>query len=217
MGSPTVGHSKREQTKARNRALLLQAARAVFVDLGYDAATVRDIVARTKLAPGTFYNYFTDKRSVLVALMNEVSGEAARRAREARAQASSFEESVYRGFRAYFEFIAGDPTMFELLRRNVSTLRSLGLDETGFEAQLEELRAELVAAMESGIMPRVPLRYLPLSIGAIAFEIGAMLVASDPPDVEGATLFAAEFCIGGIERFGRVQAAARKGKSRRQG
>ena len=210
MSGPIESTSKREQTKLRNRALLLDAARAVFVELGYDAATVRDIVARTHLAPGTFYNYFTDKRSVLVALMNEVSREAARRAREARAQGNSFEEAVERGFRAYFEFIASDPTMFELLRRNVSTLRSLGMDETGFGAQLEELRAELVAAMESGLMPRVPLRYVPLSIGAIAFEIGALLVASDPPDVEGATQFAAQFCVGGIERFSRVQAEARK-------
>ena len=48
--------SKREQTKARNRAVILKAARSVFVDLGYDAATIRDIVARTQLAPGTFYN-----------------------------------------------------------------------------------------------------------------------------------------------------------------
>jgi AcrR family transcriptional regulator len=212
MNGPSESTSKREQTKLRNRALLLEAARAVFVELGYEAATVRDIVARTNLAPGTFYNYFTDKRSVLIALMSEVSAEAARRAREARAQASSLEESVYRGFRAYFEFIASDPTMFELLRRNLTTLRSLGLDETGFAAQLEELRVELVAAMESGLMPQVSLRYLPLSIGAIAFEIGAWMVASDPPDIDGATQFAAEFCVGGIERFSRAQGLARRPK-----
>ncbi|HEY2734795.1 MAG TPA: TetR/AcrR family transcriptional regulator [Polyangiales bacterium] len=203
---------KREQTKLRNRSLLLAAARLTFVELGYDAATVRDIVARTALAPGTFYNYFPDKRSVLVALMSETSAEATRRAREARAQASSLEELVHRGFRAYFDFIASDPSTFELMRRNLSTLRSLGLDETGFTASVEDLRADLSSMMESGALPHIPLEYLPLSIGAIAFEVGAAMVANDPPDIEGATEFAAEFCIGAIERFGRI--AQRKGKRR---
>jgi AcrR family transcriptional regulator len=203
---------KREQTKLRNRSLLLAAARLTFVELGYDAATVRDIVARTELAPGTFYNYFPDKRSVLVALMNEASAEATRRAREARAQASSFDDLVHRGFRAYFDFIASDPSTFELMRRNLSTLRTLGLDETGFSASVEDLRADLARAMADGTLPNMPLDYLPLSIGAIAFEVGAAMVANDPPDIEGATEFAAEFCIGAIERFGRT--AQRKSKRR---
>jgi len=203
---------KREQNKARNRSVLLDAARAVFVELGYDAATVRDIVARTTLAPGTFYNYFPDKRSVLVALMGEASAEASRRAREARLQGTSLEDLVQRGFRAYFDFIASDPTTFALMRRNLSTLRSLGLDETGFAAGLEELRVDLANAMASGAIPRVSLRYLPLSIGALAFELGAVMVASDPPDIAGVAQFAAEFCIGGIERLGR--ASERKTKRR---
>jgi AcrR family transcriptional regulator len=195
---------KREQNKLRNRSVLLDAARAVFVELGYDAASVRDIVARTELAPGTFYNYFPDKRSVLIALMGEASAEASRRAHAARAQASSFEELAYRGFRAYFDFIASDRSTFELMRRNLSTLRTLGLNETGFAASLEDLRVDLAEAMARGALPSIPLQYLTLSIGAIAFEVGALMVMSDPPDVEGATKFAAEFCIGGIERFGRA-------------
>jgi AcrR family transcriptional regulator len=202
---------KREQNKLRNRSVFLEAARAVFVELGYDAASVRDIVARTELAPGTFYNYFPDKRSVLVALMGEASAEASRRAHEARAQATSFEELAYRGFRAYFDFIASDRSTFELMRRNLSTLRTLGLNETGFAASLEDLHADMVDAMARGALPSIPLDYLPLTIGAIAFEVGAQMVLTDPPDVEGATEFAAEFCIGGIERFGR--SLARKGRA----
>jgi len=57
----SVEASKRERTKASNRAAILEAARDVFAELGYDAATVRDIVRRTDLASGTFYNYFPDK------------------------------------------------------------------------------------------------------------------------------------------------------------
>src|ERR1700756_3535317 len=48
---------KREQTKQQNRRAILDAARAVFSELGYETATVRDIIRRTGLAAGTFYNY----------------------------------------------------------------------------------------------------------------------------------------------------------------
>jgi len=198
--------SKREQNKARNRAVILEAARAVFVEPGYDAATVRDIVARTKLAPGTFYNYFPDKRSVLVALMAEASGEAATRARAARAKARSLEQLVYSGFRAYFEFVVSDRTTFELMRRNASTLRSLGMDETGFAMGIAELRADLEAAVADGTLPPIPLNYVAPAVAAIAFEIGAAMALHDPPDVEGATAFCSELCLGGIERLQRLAA-----------
>ena len=53
---------KREQTKAHNRAAILVAAREVFAELGYDAAGVRDVIRRTELASGTFYNYFPTRK-----------------------------------------------------------------------------------------------------------------------------------------------------------
>jgi AcrR family transcriptional regulator len=204
MATETESSGKREQTKLRNRSLLLLAARDVFVELGYDAATVRDIVARTALAPGTFYNYFPDKRSVLAALIAEISAEAARRAREARAKASSLEELVYSGFRAYFEFVVSDRAAFELMRRNAATLRTLGMDETGFASALNELRVDLEQGIARGTFPSIPMQYVPAAVGAIAFEVGAQMAASDPPDVQGATAFAAELCLGGIERLKRL-------------
>jgi AcrR family transcriptional regulator len=205
-GEGTTQSGKREQNKARNRAEILLAARDVFAGIGYDAASIRDIVARTDLAPGTFYNYFPDKRSVLVALVRESGAEGARRVREARAQAKTLEEFVYNGFRAYFEFIGShDRVSFELMRRNVSTLRSLGLDETGFTLGLDELRSDLKRAIDSGLVPDISIQYVPAAIGAVAFEVGALMVASDPPDIDGATQFASELCLGAIERLHRIQ------------
>ncbi|HKU36664.1 MAG TPA: TetR/AcrR family transcriptional regulator [Polyangiales bacterium] len=204
-GESATSSGKREQNKARNRAEILSAARAVFAGIGYDAASIRDIVARTDLAPGTFYNYFPDKRSVLVALVRESGAEGARRVREARAQARSLEEFVYNGFRAYFEFVGShDRVTFDLMRRNVSTLRSLGLDETGFTLGLDELRTDLKRAIASGLIPDIDIHYVPAAIGAVAFEVSALMVASDPPDIQRATQFASELCLGAIERLSRL-------------
>jgi AcrR family transcriptional regulator len=195
--------NKRERTKARNRSVILDAARAVFVEIGYDAAGVRDIVARTDLSPGTFYNYFPDKRSVLLALVEEASSEGARLLREARRGATSLEDIVVRGFRTYFEFIAGDRTLFELMRRNAGTLRTLGVDETGFSKGLADLHDDLKKAVRSGLLPPLPLTYMTRAIGALTFEIGAEMATRDPLDVEGATKFATDVCLGALERLTR--------------
>lgn len=204
--------SKRELTKARNRSIIVNAAREVFVDIGYDAASVRDIVARTDLAPGTFYNYFPDKQSVLLAIVGEASDVGRGLVREARLRPGTLAERVHAGFRAYFAFIAGDRALFALMRRNFATLRSLGVDETGFAAGLTELQEELRAAIDAGLLPPLPLPYITRAIGSLALELGVEMAAHDPPDVEGATAFATDWCLGALDRLKR-KAYVRKPES----
>lgn len=194
----TQDTNKRAKNKARNRAAILEAARQVFIDIGYDAATVRDVIGRTDLAPGTFYNYFPDKRSLLVAIANEISAEGRERTRAARATATDVPGLVRNGFRAYFEFIAHDPSLFELMRRNNAALRTLDLDETGFAAGLEDVRKDIEQAVAARLLPEMPVDFLTRAFGAIAFEIGAQMVESEKPDVEAATRFATQFCLTGL-------------------
>src|SRR3954454_17390478 len=83
-GRPRCHAGKRERTKAANRAAILEAARGVFGESGFGAASVRDIIRRTDLAAGTFYNYFPDKPSIFTALLDDVGAEARRRVQAAR-------------------------------------------------------------------------------------------------------------------------------------
>ena len=62
---------KREQTKLANRVAILDAAREVFGELGFEAATARDIIRRTGLSVGAFYNYFRSKEEVYDALADD--------------------------------------------------------------------------------------------------------------------------------------------------
>ena len=59
------------KSKAERRGELLAAARDVFVDKGFSAATIDDIVAQAGVARGTFYLYFGDKRAVFEALVDD--------------------------------------------------------------------------------------------------------------------------------------------------
>ena len=56
--------------KAARRNELLRAAREVFATKGYHDAKIDDIVAAAKVAKGTFYLYFKDKRSIFSELVD---------------------------------------------------------------------------------------------------------------------------------------------------
>jgi AcrR family transcriptional regulator len=56
--------------KAQRREVLLKAARRVFATKGYHLTKIDDIVAAAKVAKGTFYLYFRDKRTVFEELVD---------------------------------------------------------------------------------------------------------------------------------------------------
>jgi AcrR family transcriptional regulator len=195
MSAPAIG--RRERTKAANRAAILAAARDVFADDGYDAVSVRDIVRRTDLASGTFYNYFHDKDAIFRALVMDAGEEARRRVRAARRRARTAQDFVEGAYRAFFEFIVEDPEWFAFMRRNLETLRTQFGDEV-LPASTDELAEDLRAAIAAGHVPPVDVDYCAHAMVAVALELGTRLVERDPPDVDGATRFAAALFLGAL-------------------
>jgi AcrR family transcriptional regulator len=196
-GGTAVAAGKRERTKQANRAAILDAARLVFADIGYGAATVRDIVRGTDLATGTFYNYFPDKESVLTALLDETAGEARLRVRAARRGGVTLDAFVRDGFRAYFDFLLKDRATSELLSRNAGTIRAL-FDEPSLVAGVEELAEDLRAAVAIGLIPDHDVEYMAASMVGAAFEVGARMLDGDDPDPARATEFISGLFIAGL-------------------
>ena len=193
---------KRERTKAANREAILAAARDVFSDIGFGAASVRDIVRRTDLASGTFYNYFPDKESVLRALVDEIAVEARARVRTARAAATSLEAFVADGYRAYFEFLARDPSTVALMRRNAGTIRTL-FDEPALCPGIAELRVDLEAGVAAGALPPHDTALTASAMVGAAVEVGIAMVADDPIDVERAVACVTSIFVGAFEHMRR--------------
>jgi AcrR family transcriptional regulator len=199
--SATRAAGKRERTKQANRDAILAAARAVFSDIGYGAASVRDIVRRTDLASGTFYNYFPDKESVLRALVDEIVVEARLRVRAARAGATTLEAFVADGFRAYFAFIAEDPQTVRLISRNAGTIRTL-FDEPALGAGIAELRADLDAGIAAGALPEHDTGLMAAAMVGAAVEVGLAMVAREPVDVESSAAFVTSVFVGAFLHMG---------------
>ncbi len=62
--------ARRERRIERRRKEILEAAAQVFADKGYDATTTRDIADAVDMGESTLYNYFQNKREVLLAIVD---------------------------------------------------------------------------------------------------------------------------------------------------
>jgi len=196
---------KREQTKLANRQTILDAARAVFRELGYEVATVRDIIRRTGLSVGAFYNYYRSKEEVFAAL----SDDAARRFRPIlhaeHLKAKDFESYIRGATGAYFKFLAAEAEAWgkepppagesEIYTRNTPEILAVH----------EEVRAALADVMERGLAPRVDLDYLATACIAIVREVGERMVERRPADVAGASAFCVALILGGLAAVPRVE------------
>ena len=193
---------KREQNAIRNRQAILEAARTVFCEVGYGAASVRDIIRGTDLATGTFYNYFPDKESVLRVLIEEFQRELRRRVHEARAQATSLEEMLHSAFLCCFRVFVDDEVILELMLRSAGEIHDL-TSATALEPAVRELAEDLREKSREGIIPPIDIDYLAQAMVAVAAELAFGMLRQKPADVDGAARFATELFLGGVERLSR--------------
>ena len=164
---------------------------------------MRDIVRRTDLASGTFYNYFPDKESVLRALVQDNSAVLRRRLREARAATDTVEDFVRDGYRVYFGFIVEDRPTFELMRRNAGTIREL-FDEPALGGGVDDLEDDLRELIRRGDLPPLDAGYVAAAMAGVGVEVAMRMIEREPPDVAGATEFAAALFLGGLHRVGHT-------------
>jgi len=188
---------RREQNKAENRAALLKAARTVFAEMGYGAAGVRDIVRRTDLASGTFYNYFKDKSEIFEAVVREMTVELQRRHSQGRAKARTAEEFFRAHASVYLNFVAKDPEILAFGRNNVSPIRML-IEKPDIQASARQLYDDMSAAIAQGILPDVDVTLLVAALAGVVFEVSVVMVSRDPVDPEEATEFATKLMVGGV-------------------
>jgi AcrR family transcriptional regulator len=191
---------KREQTKLANRLAILDAARAVFGEMGFEAATVRDIIRRTSLSVGAFYNYFRSKEEVYAALADDGARRFKPILRAQSAKATDFESYLRGAVRAYFDFLAAEQALWQ---RNGPLGEALPHtnDTPEIRAVFEEVRTVFADVMERGLAPKVDLDYLAASCIAVAREVGDKMVERGPAgaaEVEAATAFVVRLILGGL-------------------
>jgi AcrR family transcriptional regulator len=63
--------SRKERQKEELKAKILQAAKVLFIEKGFEATSIRNIAERIEYSPTTIYLYFKDKDDIFYALHQE--------------------------------------------------------------------------------------------------------------------------------------------------
>ncbi len=72
---------RRSETMEENRAKLILAARKAFAEKGFAAASMDELTASVGLTRGALYHNFGDKKGLLAAVVDQIDGEMAQRAK----------------------------------------------------------------------------------------------------------------------------------------
>ena len=102
---------------AATRTKLIEAAEAVFAELGYHDASIVKITEHAGVAQGTFYLYFAGKRQIFDELVRDLNGRVRHAMREGSSQGENRLQAELLGFQAYFRFTSEHPALYRIIRQ----------------------------------------------------------------------------------------------------
>jgi AcrR family transcriptional regulator len=194
---------KRERAKAANREAILTAAKRVFAQIGYGAATVRDIIRATDLASGTFYNYFRSKEEVFEAIADDSAMRFRPVLHAAYESSTDFPDFVRKAIFGYFQFLRDEHASGAVpIGDRGPHVRT---DTPQMMTVYEEIKTSIEDAIAHGKAPPVDADYLASACIGLSRELGEAMLKREPPDVENAAAFAASIVLGGLDAIPRAK------------
>jgi AcrR family transcriptional regulator len=134
--------TRRAVAKLRTRQIVLDAAKRLFTERGYEAATVRDIASAAGMSTGAVFANFTDKADLFNEVIVADYEALAQRMRQAAEGQSKVDEALIAVLSAGYEFHLAQ---LPLLQATVSVSWSHAAQA---EARTREGKNEVVAIVE---------------------------------------------------------------------
>lgn len=142
---------RRQEEKDRRRSDILDAAEAVFAEVGSDKATMEQVARKARLSRALLYVYFKDKPDLLSAICVRALTELRRRFLAASARHKTGLDKISSLGKAYVAFAQEQPVYFETLARYEAEVRHP--EGSGYEASclragdaVHELMVEILDA-----------------------------------------------------------------------
>lgn len=141
--------NRRAENKARTRQKVLEAAKSLFMQRGYEGATMRDIAAEAGLSTGALFANFTDKADLFNEVILADFETQHDKITEALAGAKSVKDKILAMMSAGYTFHL---SQLPLLQAGISVSWSHGLNgELGERPVWRTVTDFLVELLESGV------------------------------------------------------------------
>lgn len=193
---------RREQKKLANRHAILDAGLMVFSSIGYDRATIMDVVQASGLSVGTLYNYFGDKDTIFAELVCMLVRDVRVVLSDARSKAYDMESFIMGAFLAYGELIEGQPKMQQLISKNSNIFRHFVSAEDELTCLIEDLNKDMQIAVDSGLMPKFPVSLMTSTMMGASVEVFSEGTGSQTAKEKAE--FLGHIFLGGIQRLSNV-------------
>lgn len=198
---------RRTQKMEENRVKLIAAGRKAFADKGFAAASMDDLTASVGLTRGALYHNFGDKKGLLAAVVAQVDGEMAQRAKAAAASADDDWERLLAEGIAYIQ-MALDAEVRRIVLLDGPAF--LG-DPSQWPSQnscLESTRQRIENMIERGVLKSVNADAAAHLLNSAAMNAALWIATSDDPQqalpkmIEVFTLLASGLRDGATEKYG---------------
>lgn len=170
----------RIETMEENRAKMIAAARKAFAEKGFAEASMDDLTASVGLTRGALYHSFGDKKGLLAAVVAQIDGEMAQRAKAIAATASNDWEKLLAEGIAYIN-MALDPEVRRIVLLDGPAF--LG-DPTQWPSQnscLESTRRTLRQMMARNELKPMDVTVAAHLLNSAALNAALLIAASDDP------------------------------------
>ena len=176
VSSPEAPLSRREEAKALFRNAILDAAEFVFAEHGFHVARIQDVARQARIGVGTVYNHFEQKEDLLLALLEERTGQMLARLAPLPSDPASFEDRLVARLSRMLDFVEHHRSFFFVAMEH----GILGKGSSGGDAvtcgkkmnQVEKFRTTFRGLIEEGLAAGA---LEPMDAHRLAWALGGIL------------------------------------------
>lgn len=171
---------RRSETMEENRAKLIVAARKAFAEKGFVAASMDELTASVGLTRGALYHNFGDKKGLLAAVVDQIDGEMAQRAKaEAAEVVDDWDRLLAEGV-AYIK-MALDPEVQRIVLLDGPAFLGDPAQWPGQLSCLESTRQSIINMLEHGVIKPVDAAAAAYMLNSAAMSAALWIAASQDP------------------------------------
>ncbi|WP_312209587.1 TetR/AcrR family transcriptional regulator [Pseudescherichia sp.] len=172
---------RRVETMEENRAKLIMAARKAFAEKGFAAASMDELTASVGLTRGALYHNFGDKKGLLAAVVAQIDGEMAQRAKdEASHTRDDWERLLAEGV-AYIK-MALDPEVRRIVLLDGPAFLGDPAQWPGQISCLEATRQTVKKMLDCGALKAVDADAAAHMLNSAAMNAAIWIAASNEPE-----------------------------------
>jgi AcrR family transcriptional regulator len=186
------------------RAQVLRHAKRIFARKGYHRTNVADIIARARIARGTFYLYFQNKKDLFEELLEQVVGELTKRIQRLRMGPGDAEpvDQLRANLTRVLDYVLAERELTDILLNH----------STGFDHELDDkiqdfydriaalIKRSLDLGIEMGLVRKSETRAVSYAILGGIKEVIGMLSRTDDRDIAALVEEILSFGLSGVAR-----------------